>query len=106
MAKKLEIRDANGNRVSTLPAERYAFLRWRKAFSKRFRFPARNVAIVIAVEKPPATMLVDTGKILHGLDPWIAEGETKCELVVRVPDRADFAEHEVWQPWAATAKVK
>ena len=100
MAKQLGIRDAIGNCVSKIPAEGQAFSRWRKAWAKRSGLPARKVAIVIAIEKPPATMLIDTGKILDELDPWIAE-ETKCELVVRVSDREHFAEHEVWQPWSA-----
>ena len=105
MAMKLDIRDANGNIVSAILAERYAFLKWRRAWAKRLRFPARKVAIAIALEKPPTTMLADTGAMLDKLGPWI-DGETKCELVVRVPDREDFAEHEVWQPWSATTTLK
>ena len=103
----LLIQDASGLFVDTIPAERYAFLKWRKAWAKRTHFPTRNVAVAIAFEgETPTTMLVDTGAILSKLRPWLAEGQTQCELVARVPDREGFPEQEVWQPWSAASRVK
>ena len=104
--KQLNVRDASGNFVSTILAEGQAFLKWKRAWAKRSGFPARKVAIVIAIEKPPASMLINTGAVLGKLRLWLAEGETRCELVVRMPDREELPEQEVWQPWSAASMVK
>ena len=100
MAKRLHICDADGHAVTSITAEKHAFLNWRRAWAKTVGTLPKDVAIVIVLEKEPARMLVDSGEALAKLNGRLPKEGATCDIAVRTPDMDEkFAGYDVWRAW-------